>query len=146
MKPYADAGLGSLAKVAGHRGETLTSLLQASNFRRTHEFLLQVFEVFYRYFLSVYYSHAAARRPIEQREHFDEDINALLSKLLDQFSGIACDQDLESFRLESAALFSGNRIPVNYGDFVHFMQRLSEHHETIRFWYQFISQLTVLPT
>ena len=45
MKPYADAGLATLAKAAGHRAETLTSLLQASNFRRTHEFLLQAFEV-----------------------------------------------------------------------------------------------------
>ena len=76
-KPYADAGLASLAKVAGHKGETLTSLLQASNFRRTHEFLLQVFEVMYHYFLSMYYSHVAARRPSEQRKHFEEDISLL---------------------------------------------------------------------
>ena len=47
MKPYADAGLATLAKAAGHRAETLTSLLQASNFRRTHEFLLQSFDALY---------------------------------------------------------------------------------------------------
>lgn len=35
MKPYADAGLLTLAKVAGHGAETLISLIQATNFRRT---------------------------------------------------------------------------------------------------------------
>ena len=46
LKPYTDAGLASLGKVAGHPAETLTSLLQASNFRRTHKFLLQAYEAF----------------------------------------------------------------------------------------------------
>lgn len=54
MKPYADAGLASLGKAAGHRSKTLIFLIQASNFRRMHEFLLQVFEAFYRYFISLY--------------------------------------------------------------------------------------------
>ena len=35
MKPYADAGLASLGKASGHRAETLTTLMQAMNFRRT---------------------------------------------------------------------------------------------------------------
>ena len=35
MKPYADAGLKSMAKASGHHEDTLTSL---SNFRRTHKF------------------------------------------------------------------------------------------------------------
>lgn len=38
MKPYADAGLDGLAKVAGNQAETLTSLLKATNFRRTQVF------------------------------------------------------------------------------------------------------------
>ena len=54
MKPYADAGLASLGKVSGHKGETLASLIHATNFRRTHEFLLQAYEAIYRYFLSLY--------------------------------------------------------------------------------------------
>lgn len=78
MKSYEDAGLASLAKVAGYRGETLTSLLQASNFCRTHV-LLQAFEAFYCYFLSIYYLHMSARRPSEQRVSFEEDINACMT-------------------------------------------------------------------
>ena len=41
MKACGDAGLVTLAKAAGYRAETLTSLIKAKNFRRTHLFLLQ---------------------------------------------------------------------------------------------------------
>jgi hypothetical protein len=46
MKVYWDAGLMQLAQAAGYKGEALTSLSKASNFRRTHDFLLQVYEAF----------------------------------------------------------------------------------------------------
>ena len=124
MKPYTDAGLASLAKAAGHRGETLTSLLQASNFRRTHEFLLQAFEAFYRYFLSIYYLHVSARRASEQRVRFEEDINALLSGLIGKFTGIKSEEEKESFRLEIAEVLGGDRMPVKYSDFKHLMEIL----------------------
>ena len=38
MKAYNDAGLVHLAKESGHQAETLTSLIQCSNFRRTHAY------------------------------------------------------------------------------------------------------------
>ena len=139
MKPYADAGLATLAKAAGHRAETLTSLLQALNFRRTHEFLLQAFEVMYRYFLSLYSSHASARRPSDHRESFDEDIKALLSGLLSQFTGIASEEEFESFRIQSAEVFGSDMMPLKYSDFKGFMESLAEQQDTVRFWYQFIS-------
>ena len=50
MKAYADAGLVTLGEAAQHRSETLTSLIQCTNFRRTHNFLIQVMEAFYRFF------------------------------------------------------------------------------------------------
>ena len=70
LKPYADAGLASLVKVAGHRAETLTSLLQASNFRRTHEFLLQAFETFYRYVISLYSAHISQNKTHRKKRAF----------------------------------------------------------------------------
>ena len=54
LKIYGDAGLLQLAKVAGHRSETLKSLAQASHFKRTHHFILQSFEAIYRLFLRLY--------------------------------------------------------------------------------------------
>ena len=54
LKVYGDAGLLQLAKVAGHRSETLKSLAQASHFKRTHHFILQSFEAIHRLFLRLY--------------------------------------------------------------------------------------------
>ena len=54
MKAYADAGLVTLGEATQHRSETLTSLIQCTHFRRTHNFLIQVMETFYRFFLSLY--------------------------------------------------------------------------------------------
>ena len=84
MKPYADAGLVTLGKVAGHRAETLTSLIQASNFRRTHEFLLQSCDAFYRYFLSLYTSHL----------QIEEKIDEIMSSLIKKFLSIKSESDL----------------------------------------------------
>lgn len=48
MKVYYDAGLKDLAESSGHRGETLTSIKNCSNFKRTHRFLLHAWEAVYR--------------------------------------------------------------------------------------------------
>ena len=53
---YCEAGLLQLAKEAGHRAETLTSLALASHFKRTHLFILPSFEAIYRFFLRTYLS------------------------------------------------------------------------------------------
>ena len=47
IKVYYHAGLMELAKACGHRGETLTALQKCSNFKRTHQFLLQVWQAIY---------------------------------------------------------------------------------------------------
>ena len=47
-KIYWNAGLLQLGQVFGHRAETLTSLSNGTNFRRSHAFILQVMEAVYR--------------------------------------------------------------------------------------------------
>ena len=87
MKPYADAGLSSLGKVSGHRGETLSSLIKATNFHRTHEFLLQAYKALYRYFLTLY-----------MKQHYSEsdistDISKIFMDLVTQFT--ACKSTIQ---------------------------------------------------
>ena len=57
MKVYFEVGLKDLARAAGFRAETLTSLGNASNFKRTHAFLMQVWEALYRHMFNLYVSH-----------------------------------------------------------------------------------------
>ena len=40
MKVYYYAGIKDLAESSGHRGETLTSIMKCSSYKRTHQFLL----------------------------------------------------------------------------------------------------------
>lgn len=137
MKPYADAGLASLGKAAGHRAETLTSLLQTSNFRRTHEFLLQAFEAFYRYFLSLFVTHVSRERGLEEQSIID-DISELVSSLGRKFTAMASDNELESFRASVKEIFSESSF--QYEQFKAFMEALSAKNETVCFRYQFVSE------
>lgn len=60
MTVYYEAGLKVLAMASGFRAETLKSVANASNFKRTHAFLMQVWETFYRHFLNQYLLHSSS--------------------------------------------------------------------------------------
>ena len=66
LKIYGDAKLLQLAKASGHRAETLTSLAQATHFKRTHRFILQLFEALMRTFVRLYLKNLESKQDMSQ--------------------------------------------------------------------------------
>ena len=131
MKAYAGAGLTKLGEISQHRSETLTSLIQCSNFRRTHNFLLQTLEAFYRFFLSLYMTASTDKSHIAM-----ESIHSILTTMISKFSLLSNDAELETFRSEIQIAFSTR---LCFNDFHRFMEQLSQKQDIIRFWYQFVT-------
>lgn len=122
-----DAGLTELGKITQHRSETLTSLIQCTNFRRTHNFILQTMEAFYRFFLSLYLT----------QQPSTPDIIQLLKNLVLEFGTLSDDTELDSFRDKLAATII--QFSLSSTDFILFMETLCQKQDTIRFWYQYIT-------
>ena len=126
MKAYADAGLVTLGEATQHRSETLTSIIQCTNFRRTHNFLIQATEAFYRFFLSLYLrDREATRTPSELTDQ--------IQLLATEFTSVYNDDDLVAFRDKVSTLKSS----ISLEDFKSYSDSLCQKQDTLRFWYQF---------
>ena len=129
MKVYGDAGLTNLGEITQHRSETLTSLVQCTNFRRTHNFLVQSMEAFYRFFLSLYmkYKHDSTST---QQLSVEEEIQSVLGNLISELASLDSDKQLESFRSKvSTRLSEGG---MEYVDYCSYMKTLPKpRHNTL---------------
>lgn len=134
MKPYAEAGLLSLAKAAGYRAETLTSIQNSTNFRRTHLFLLQCYEAIYTYFLQLFYS----SKTESDEGVYEEGIKLVIQKLLKEFEVITSDAELEQFRASVASTIPPQQLAEIHSEFMAFMKALSLKQDTVKFWYNFL--------
>ena len=109
--------------MSGFRAETLTSLGNASNFKRTHAFLMQVWEALYRHCL-IYTCPA---------------VNQLLVSELD---GVK-DRLLQCVILErdnyaQATTITERECDIAFGYFMSFLSKLANDDSTWKFWYDFM--------
>ena len=115
MKPYFDAGLKDLAKAAGY---PVASIQACSNFKRTHQFLIEAWEALFRVMLDKFHDQTSG--------HQD-----MLQQISDKLLSSTQQPDLPS-RLESLAHITS----ANFDSFKDFVQNLACKDDTWRFWVQ----------
>ena len=128
MKAYAGAGLTKLGEISQHRSETLTSLIQCTNFRRTHNFLVQTMEAFYCFFLTLYTSASTNSSGTKTME----DIQGILTTLVTKFNSVCGVDELDTLRGEIQRGISSTGLC--FDEFQKCMGGLTQKQDTIRFW------------
>ena len=117
MKAYYHAGLKELAMSSGHRGETLNSLEKCSHFKRTHNFLMQVWQALYQQMLNAYINK-----------------NALFS-LTDSISRILTKKELSSTEILKQV---DSLLSDDHQNFQSFIKEYCKKDDTWKFWAQFV--------
>jgi len=112
VKIYFHAGLKQLARAAGFKGETLTSLEKCSNFKRTHQFLLQLWQAMYRAMLVAFTTYNEI-----PEFTLDEDVN------------------IRNVLKISEALLKDSGTEQQLGNY---LSSMSKTDDTWRFWYRFV--------
>ena len=118
MKPYFDAGLKSLATAAEY---PVAAIQACSQFKRTHNFLLEVWESLYRTMILMF---------------LQDDEEPSLTELSDMIIANKCSSDDETLKmimLKAQSLKSFEKFKI-------FIQKLGRTDSTWRFWIQFVFQ------
>ena len=124
MKPYFDAGLRHLAKAAGY---PVSSIQTCGQFKRTHQFLLEVWEAMYRAMISLFIR-------VEQGESnvMCDPLKVVADKLMASKTSFN-SETLHTIVSETQSLFS-------FDKFKAFIQHLARTDSTWMFWIQFVFQ------
>lgn len=120
MKPYYDAGLKELARAAGY---PLAAIQSSSQFKRTHNFILEAWEAIYRVMLKCY------------MDSTDTDTTSLTSGLLDN---IATHLQSPSTTDSMKELYFSTETDICFNNFKSFLQMMARIDDTWRFWMQFV--------
>ena len=124
MKVYYHAGLRELAKSSGYHGTTLKSLETCSNFKRTHNFLLQVWEAIYREMLKAYHSQGTTCG-----RNIIADAQCILS------SGITESQSPKELMKRIEELITDDEMETKFKEFI---KQQSLQDDIWKFWSQFV--------
>lgn len=114
MKPYFDAGFKHLAVAAGYPAATIEACGQ---FKRTHQFLMEVWKALYRAMITAYLSGRT-----------EDPLGMIADKLAPQSQPVGCDKLHDAIPTEL--------LTQNYDRFKIFMRRLAQQDATWRFWIQ----------
>ena len=125
MKVYFYAGLKELAKASGYRGSTLSSLETNRNFKRTHNFLLQVWEALYREMLRAYCTTSVATNI--------SDVLTAARCILS--TSISENHSPQQVMKRIRGLIEDTSVHTN---FMQFLEQQSESDETWKFWVRFV--------
>ena len=127
MKVYFHAGPKELAKASGYRGSTLSSLENNSNFKRTHNFLLQVWEALYREMFQAYCTTSVSTNI--------SDVLAAARCILS--TSISENHPPQQVMKKIRDLIEDTSVHTN---FLQFLEQQSKSDDTWKFWVQFVMQ------
>ena len=112
-----------LAIASGHRGETLTSLGNASHFNRTHGFLMQVWKAIYHYFF-------------QHRSETSVEAEAILQAI--QAGLLVSDQQYKEGESYDSTHSVESENSDLYCRFAKYRNRLAESNDKLKFWLRFV--------
>ena len=121
VKVYFDAGLSDLAKASGYQPNSIGSI-----FKRTHYFLLETWEAFYRYFL---------HRFLVQKGH--TEFLSFVSNWVNSFPQ-SLNQENAHRNLSQMLGDIQDKYETFPSDFLTFMETQALSNKTWRFWKQFL--------
>ena len=129
MKPYFDAGLKSLAKAASY---PLAAIQSCGQFKRTHRFLMEVWEATYRAMLTQFLESqefASANQPGSHR------LLELIIQSLQSLPRRTCTfHEAFNHHLGNVNSMLGN----SFQQFKEFLQKQANSDDTWKFWSQFV--------
>ena len=120
MKPYFDTGLKHLAIAAGYPPQQIKT---CSQFKRTHSFILEVWEAVYRSMITIY---------TESRHSQTDKIN-LQDELIKLLSTKECEHERQRLNKQTISLCE-----TQQEDFAKFVQQMAKTDDTWKFWANFV--------
>ena len=135
MKIFWDAGLKDVAKLK-HKSATFQKLSTCSNFKRTHRFLLQVFEALYIYKIKTF---LAQRGQSEDGSKFSSDaILNLVKEVVVKLDGVDDNfLDINEF-MERQKNFEKTLLPGLISEFEAWSSLMATRYKTFAFWERFL--------
>ncbi|XP_022111561.1 uncharacterized protein LOC110990766 [Acanthaster planci] len=141
MKVFWDAGLKDIARLT-HKGGTLRNMKSCSNFKRTHRFILQVYEAFYihqfKCFLDFRMGHEQYDRCVITNEKLQEMVIDIVQQL--QVHGDSCDYSNMQEFVSGIHVKLHNILPSVLEEFNEYCNNMTEKFETFKFWNRFLKE------